>query len=167
MKWLRGGRPSGPAAGDLAPVRIFTTELELRGSIAPAGQRVTDILLRGQDLAFLPEGAEPDPEAWLMVAPSDVLFVVPPPLSTSAPIPGGYELTTARIAIGPYRIVGSVHLREGDRIGPGMAQRQAFLPVTAATIEHEGADAESVEVAIVNLARSDELTPVAAASDST
>ncbi|HET6380168.1 MAG TPA: ATP-binding cassette domain-containing protein [candidate division Zixibacteria bacterium] len=36
----------------------------------------------GQDLAFLPAGAEASPDNWIMVSPSDILVVVPPPLPT-------------------------------------------------------------------------------------
>ena len=69
---------------ELAPIRIFTDLIELTGRVAPAGQRITDILLRGQDLAFLPAGADPEPETWILIAPTDILFVSPPPMAPRA-----------------------------------------------------------------------------------
>ena len=70
---------------ELAPIQIFTDLIELTGRVAPAGQRITDILLRGQDLAFLPAGAAPEPENWILIAPTDILFVSPPPMAPRAP----------------------------------------------------------------------------------
>jgi hypothetical protein len=151
MRWLRG-HDSAESASDLAPVRIFTEALELRGSIAPAGQRVTDILLRGQDLAFLPEGAAPAPEAWVWVAPNDVLFVVPPPLTAPARTGRDLRLIPVTLNVGPYRITGRIHLVAGEEVDPGISARQSFLPVTDARIEGAGATTETVSVAIVNLA---------------
>jgi hypothetical protein len=160
MRWLRGSEPTNPGTGDLSPVRIFTDELELRGFIAPTGQRVTDMLLRGQDLAFLPEGAEPTPEAWVSVAPGDVLFVVPPPLANPAPAPEEYRLVDVTVAVGDHRIAGSIHLRQDERIGADLARRQAFLPVTRATLESPHAPPERVDVVIVNLSRGRDLRTV-------
>ena len=157
MRWLRGSEPTTPGTGDLSPVRIFTDALELRGFIAPTGQRVTDMLLRGQDLAFLPEGAEPSPEAWVSVAPGDVLFVVPPPLTNSAPLPNEFHVVDVTVTIGDHRITGSIHLRPDERIGPDLARRQPFLPMTRATLASPQGAPERVDVVIVNLARGHDL----------
>ena len=159
MRWLRGRDPTG-SPDDLAPVRIFTDALELRGSIAPAGQRVTDILLRGQDLAFLPEGAEPVPEAWVWVSPNDVLFVLPPPLAGPARAGRDLRQIPVTLSVGPYRIAGRVHLVAGEEVDPGMAARQPFLPVTDATIEGPDGWADQASVTIVNLAHASGLRRV-------
>lgn len=156
MRWLHETGTEVPS-GSLPAVRIFTAELELRGSIAPTGQRVTDMLLRGQDLAFLPDGASPSPEAWISVAPDDVLFVVPPPLVNPPAPPDDYQLADVRLRIGNHRIIGLAHLRDGERLDAGLARRQPFLPVTRATIASDHAEPERVDVVIVNLGRSEGL----------
>lgn len=141
-------------------MRIFTIEIELRGYIAPTGQRVTDILLRGHDLAFLPEGAAPAPASWVLVEPDDVLFVVPPPLAAPPAGVGSYELVNVTARIGPYRITGHVHLPSGETLSLDLRDRQPFLPLTAATIHREGGPDEVVDVAIVNLSRSEHVSRV-------
>lgn len=156
MRWLRaGGRSAEPDTGGLAPVRIITDVLELTGFIAPTGQRVTDMLLRGQDLAFLPSGARPDPENWVSIAPNDVLVVVPPPLPARSPVPAEQQLADVVIDVGRYRVEGTVHLRPGESVGPALAARQPFFPVTSATLRRPGLAPEAVEVAITNVARAD------------
>ena len=154
MKWLRSRDHGEAASSDPDQVRIFTDEIELRGTIAPTGQRVTDILLRGQDLAFLPTGADPSPEAWVSVAPHEILFVVPPPLGTAASGRRDYRLIPVAIDIGPYRLTGRIHVPPDQEASPSDAARQSFLPMTDATIERPGTAPETVAVAIVNMTRS-------------
>lgn len=155
MRWLRG-RERAPTSYDasLAPIRIFTSDLELAGFVAPAGQRITDLLLRGQDLAFLPAGAPPRPENWVMVAVTDVLFVVPPPLSPARSQPDAAGTFGVGVAIGPYRIRGAAHAP-----GAGGSNHGGFLPLTGATIQREGAGEEPVDVVIVNMAAAGPLEP--------
>lgn len=51
MRWLRGGQQRATRVDQrLDPIRILTPVLELEGFVAPTGQRITDLLLRGQDL---------------------------------------------------------------------------------------------------------------------
>lgn len=158
MRWLRaGGRSAEPEAGGLAPVRIITEVLELTGFIAPTGQRVTDMLLRGQDLAFLPSGATPEPENWVSVAPNDVLVVIPPPLAGRPSVPTEQQLANVVIEVGAYRVEGTIHLQPGDSVGAGLAARQPFFPVTSATLHRPGLAPEAVEVAITNVARADRI----------
>jgi len=161
MPWLRTGSQHDTVAAERPAVRIFTADLELRGAIAPTGQRVTDILLRGQDLSFLPEGAQPDPESWVLVSPGDVLFVVPPPLLSPSRPPDRYRLVEAWMRVGAYRLRGSIHLREDAEVGPQLADHQPFLPITAVIIERPDGGEEAVDVAIVNLAHADGPHPVA------
>ncbi len=156
MRWLRvGGRSAEPDAGGLAPVRIITEVLELTGFIAPTGQRVTDMLLRGQDLAFLPSGATPEPEHWVSVAPNDVLVVIPPPLPGRPSVTAERRLASVTIQVGAYRVEGTIHLPPGESVTPALAGRQPFVPVTSATLHRPGLAPEAVEVAITNVARAD------------
>ena len=147
-------RPSRPPTTSLDSIRIATDEIVLDGSVAPTGQRITDMLLRGQDVAFLPRGAEPAPQAWIAVAPADILWVVPPPLP---PRRGWHaEAGSVRIdvRIGPYRIVGSAHLPPGTPVDRRLAGTHPFLPLTAARIALEGDErSEDADVVIVNLTR--------------
>lgn len=152
MRWLRSSREREKAPEQpLEPVRILTPDLPLDGFVAPAGQRITDILLRGQDLAFLPAGAEATPGNWVFIAPSDLLVVIPPPL------PGGrgwqepLERSAASVVIGPYQVRGTAHLRPGERLDRQFRARQPFLPLTEAAIRNADGSIESVAVAIVNL----------------
>lgn len=155
MRWLRG-RERAPSTDDasLAPIRIFTPDLELAGFVAPTGQRITDLLLRGQDLAFLPGGAAPRPENWVMVAATDVLFVVPPPLSPARRQPDAGGTFPVGVAIGPYQIRGAAHPP-----GEGGSSHRGFLPLTGATIQRQGAREEPVDVVIVNMAAARPLEP--------
>lgn len=150
LRWLRGREDeTATDAAPLDPIRIFTAEIELSGSVAPSGQRITDLLLRGQDLAFLPAGAEPRPEHWVSVAAADILFVVPPPLPRSRKRPRRARTRATTVAIGPYRITGAAYL-ESDR----SPEPPAFLPLTGATVVGDDAQPLTFEVVIVNLAGS-------------
>jgi hypothetical protein len=147
------------AAAALDPIRIATDELELVGWVAPTGQRITDMLLRGQDLAFLPAGAQPEPEAWISIAPADVLFVVPPAL----PEAHGWRSTTAAVSvaidIGSHRIEGAVHLPPGASLDARLTAERPFLPLTSAsiTVLAGGVPPARHDVVIVNVARAREL----------
>jgi hypothetical protein len=131
----------------LAPIRIFTDLIELTGRVAPAGQRITDILLRGQDLAFLPAGAAPEPENWILIAPTDILFVSPPPMAPRAPWRARRDQRAVALCVGRYRVRGTAHLAPG--VEPAqLPSRPGFLPLTDARV-----DEERFSVVIVNLAR--------------
>ena len=149
MRWLRSDRAKR-ADSHLNAIRIFTAALELRGFVAPTGQRITDILLRGQDLAFLPDGADEAPEKWVMVAPSDILVVVPPPLPKRAALRTQSTLRKVFVALDPYRVTGTAHLAGGEVLDDAYRERQPFLAMTAARIEWRGNE-QKVDVAIVNL----------------
>lgn len=155
MPLLSSGARAPDSTAALDPIRIITSAIELIGFVAPTGQRVTDMLLRGQDLAFLARGAEPAPDAWISVAPADILFVIPPPLPSSAgwrPRTDGTTRTSVRV--GPYRLVGIAH----RPVTADTAVDQPFLPLTSVSIQRDGAnEIEDVEVAIVNIGRATEL----------
>ncbi len=142
----------------LQPVRIATEVIELIGSVAPTGQRVTDMLLRGQDVAFLPSGAEPTPDTWIAVAPSDILWVVPPPLPPRVATSQTTRRARLHVRIGMYRLLGVAHLADEGPVDGRLVAAHPFLPLTDASIGREGAaDVEDVEVVIVNLARSSDV----------
>jgi hypothetical protein len=82
-----------------------------------------------------------------MVAATDVLFVVPPPLSPARPRPDAGGTFPVGVAVGLYRIRGAAHAP-----GEGGSGHGAFLPLTGATIQREGAGEEPVDVVIVNMA---------------
>lgn len=148
MRWLRFGRRGDDQ--ELEAIRIFTAELELDGFVAPTGQRITDILLRGEDLAFLPAGAKAAPSNWLQVAPSEILVVIPPPLPARPGWMTTSVLVEMAVEVGRYEVTGTAHLRRGEVPDAGFGKRQPFLPLTDARIRR----AESTDeagVAIVNL----------------
>ena len=149
MRWLRSDRQSR-VHSRLDPIRIFTAALELRGFVAPTGQRITDILLRGQDLAFLPAGADESPENWVMVSPSDILIVVPPPLPKRTAIRARARLEQVFVDLDPYRVNGTAHLSEAEVLDESFRDRQPFLALTKASVE-TGGEVTNLDVAIVNL----------------
>lgn len=152
MRWLRSGsKQENDPTGQLEPVRILTPELALDGFVAPTGQRVTDILLRGQDLAFLPRGAEPAPRNWVQISPSDLLIVIPPPLPRATGWQEPMQLAPASVQVGPYRVSGTAHLRPGESLDDDFRARQPFLPLTGASITAADGTVEAVDVAIVSL----------------
>lgn len=154
MRRLRSGAPRDtPLEQPLDSIRIFTSELKLHGYVASTGQRITDILLRGDDLAFLPAGADVVPENWIRVAPSDILVVIPPPLPAAAHWVDAVELVGLFVQVGPYRVVGTAHLRQGDALNEQFRRHQPFMPLTGASISRDGGT-ERADVAIVNLGAS-------------
>lgn len=148
MPWLRGATEAAPRdSRELAPIRIFTDLIELTGFVAPAGQRITDILLRGQDVAFLPSGADVEPENWILISPNEILLVAPPPLATRAAWRERRDRRAIALCVGRYRVNGTAHLAPG--VEPShLASRAGFLPLTDAHV-----DEERFSVVIVNLAR--------------
>lgn len=155
MRWLAGDR--GEPRDRLDPIRIFTPELELRGFVASTGQRVTDILLRGEDLAFLPAGAPVAPERWIRVSPSDILIVAPPPLAARSTWRETRHRGPLAFRIGPYAVSGTGLVDPEESIGH-VRKRQPFLPLTDAELIGPDADqvAELFEVLIVNLTQVDD-----------
>jgi len=152
MRWLRGTAEATRERGDLAPIRIFADEIELIGFVAPTGQRITDMLLRGQDLAFLPRGADPEPANWVWISSRDIVMVVPPPLVGRRAWPEPRDLRSVSLRVAEYRVHGTMHLVPGDELGVDLRRRQPFLPLTAARVESP-ARSERFDVVIVNTAR--------------
>jgi hypothetical protein len=153
MPLLHRSEPA-PASSSLEPIRIATDELELIGSVAPTGQRITDLLLRGQDLAFLPAGADPTPDAWISIAPTEVLWVVPPPLPDRRDWRPTASRTRIFVQIDGHRIIGAAHLAPEAASAAAIAARHPFLPLTDASLATDGEPTpEDLAVVIVNLAR--------------
>jgi hypothetical protein len=152
MRWLRSGERRKKDQA-LDAIRIFTAALELHGYVASTGQRITDILLRGHDLAFLPAGADVAPENWVLVSPSDILMVIPPPLPRRPDWIDPGEPIGLFVQVGPYQVMGTAHLRQGDVPDEEFRRRQPFLPLTGASITREG-NVDRFDVAIVNLGAS-------------
>jgi hypothetical protein len=148
MPWLRGATETAPRdSRELAPIRIFTDLIELSGFVAPAGQRITDILLRGQDVPFLPAGADAEPENWILISPTDILCVAPPPLAPRAPWRERRDRRAIALCVGRYRVKGTAHLAAG--VEPSqLTARPGFLPLTDARVGDE-----RFSVVIVNLAQ--------------
>ena len=152
MRWRPPEAPRGKGAtAALEPVRILTLELLLEGFVASSGQRITDILLRGDGLPFLPAGADPAPDNWVLIAADDLLAVVPPPLRSPSVTQGQVIQRRAFAETGPYRITGAAHLRAHETLDESFRKRQPFLPLTTATITHRDRQSEDVAVVIVNL----------------
>lgn len=144
-------------AEGLAPIRIFTAEMELDGFVAPAGQRITDILLRGQDLPFLPAGAETRPENWISISPTEILMAAPPPLPRRGPWPARHEKRSVSFRVGMYVVDGTAHVRADGGWRSDVAERPTFVPLTDAELTRSGADErERYAVLIVNTTWSSE-----------
>ena len=153
MSRSRGRQRGSRAEDELERIRIFTASLEMKGSVAQTGQRITDMMLRGLDLAFLPAGAEPAPENWIHLSPSEALIVIPPPLRQAAKWADKRRLTSVIVEIGQYQVTGEAHLGPDEQVDKRFAERHPFVPLTKASIARVS-HTERVDVAIVNLAAS-------------
>lgn len=154
MQWPTAPADASPDNARLAPIRIFTDDLELHGFVAPGGRRVTDLLHHGDRLDFLPVGAADDPGNWVAITPSEILMVSPPPLDPRRlRWPDERDLRTVSLRVGEYRVRGTIHLQPGGELSFDLYGRQAFLPLTSAELSR-GTSVERLDVVIVNLARS-------------
>jgi hypothetical protein len=141
----------------LEPIRVYARDIEVSGWVTPSGERITDILHRGEPLSFLPEAADAsDPASWLELQSASVLIVVPPP-HTSPPERRLHRQTQqVRIRVGPYVVVGTAHLRPGFEQDLMLRATQPFLPLTDAYVSSEAGEVR-YEVVIVNLGEVEEL----------
>ena len=156
---LFGNRESTPseAAPALEPIRIYTRDIVVAGWVQPSDERMTDRLHRGQELAVLPEGADPSAaESWISLAASDVLMVIPPP-HVSPPEKRLHRQTQqVLVRIGQYVVSGTAHLKPGFEQDLFLRATQPFLPLTDAVIAIEDGEAP-YDVVIVNLAEVEEM----------
>ncbi len=161
MDWLLGRRRASEAPKveppELQPIRLYSSDTVFAASVHPAGERVTDILQRGDELLVLPEGADhQDPEAWLAVNPDALLVVVPPPHVSAPELRLHRQRETVQIRSGPYRISGTAHLRPGQERDRLLRATRPFLPLTDALVQHDDDPPERFDVVIVNLRLTEE-----------
>lgn len=156
MDWLfrRRSAPEPPEVEppELQPIRLYSSETVFAAWVHPAGERITDILQRGDELAVLPDGADyRDPDAWLVVNPDALLAVVPPPHVSPPELRLHRQREAVQIRTGPYLISGTAHLRPGQEQDPFIRATQPFLPLTDALVQRDDDPPEQFDVVIVNL----------------
>jgi hypothetical protein len=152
----QSGEP-GPEPERLEPIRIITRHAEIRGFISPSDERVTDMLQRGDEFAVLPEGASPSASNWLMISPSEVQLVVPPPRVSPPERRQGRQLHEVFVRIGSYELTATAHLMAGSEQDILARSSHPFLPLTDVTLFAEGvAEPERLDVVIVNLRETSE-----------
>lgn len=159
MNRLFPNRDSAPAdaAPALEPIRIYTRDIVVGGWVRPSDERMTDLLQRGQELAVLPDGADPaTAESWISLAATGVLMVVPPP-HVSPPEKRLHRQTQrVMVRIGGYVVSGTAHLKPGFEQDLFLRATQPFLPLTDAVVATEEGEVP-YEVVIVNLAEVEEM----------
>jgi len=156
MDWLLGRRrasePPNVEPPELQPIHLYSSDAMFAGWVHTAGERITDILHRGDELAVLPEGADhQDPDAWLAVNPDALLAVVPPPHLSRPELRLHRQREAILIRTGPYRISGTAHLKPGHGQDPFVRATQPFLPLTDALVQRDEEQPERFDVVIVNL----------------
>ncbi len=154
MRWPFSGREDAPPPPPpLEPIRIFTDETVLDGSVLTDGRRMTDILQHSEEIEFLPLGADRDrPGAWIRVPTNRMLLVVPPPHTSPPERRESRERQEVALNSGGYRVIGIAHLRAGLERDVFLRATQPFLPLTSATVmPADGAGAVEYDVVIVNL----------------
>jgi len=141
----------------LEPMHVYTRDIEVAGHVRATSERMTDILQRGEELAFLPEGADPaNPDSWMALAPRSVLLVVPPPYVSPPEKRLHRQTQQVVIRIGAYVVTGTAHLRPGYEQDLFLRATQPFLPLTDAVIASDSRQV-AYEVVIVNLGEMEEL----------
>ncbi len=141
----------------LEPMRVYTRDIEVAGHVRASTERTTDILQRGEELPFLPEGGDAAaPENWMSLAPKSVLLVVPPPHLSPPEKRLHRQTQQVVIRIGQYIVTGTAHLRPGYEDDLFLRATQPFLPLTDAVIASDAGEARH-EVVIVNLGEVEEL----------
>jgi len=155
MGWPFGKHPEeeAPPPPSLEPIRIFTDDAVIDGSVMTGGERMTDILNRGGELSFLPQGADRDlPAAWAGLVTDQMRVVVPPPHVSPPEQKQPRDRQEVTLQIGEYRITGTAYLRPGMERDVYLRSTQPFLPLTEATlVRADGADRQGYEVVIINL----------------
>lgn len=164
MDWLlrrRTAPEAPPAEPELQPIALYGEQGQVSGWTDPAGERVTDILQRGDELMILPDGANrANPEDWKAVDTDALLLVVPPPHTSAPELRLQRQRQAVRIRVGPYVVHGTAHLRPGQAEDPYLRATQPYLPLTEAIIEQAGQPEQRVPVVIVNFRRIDEFREI-------
>lgn len=158
MRWLFGERSvpnesdvrAQPEGEALEPIRILLGDADLAGYVRPLSERVTDLLQRGSPILFHPAGSPSD--EWLEISASDVLMVVPPPLTRRF---GPREQRVQRrvaMRVGPYAVSGVAYLKPGQEHDLLLRATRPFMPLTEATFGRADAqEHHEVDTIIVNL----------------
>jgi hypothetical protein len=132
-----------------------------------SGERVTDLVNRGQTLAVRPAlrletGVDSPPEALDL---DQVLILVPPPQPTDQRHRLHRPGRPVRIVVGPYEVIGDAHVPPGTQaVGFLTRNWPRFVPLTDASLRLTTYDGyrRRVPVAIVNLAMAELLREVGA-----
>jgi hypothetical protein len=143
-------------------IHVYARGMEISGWVQPSGERITDILRHGGELAFLPDGADAaDPDSWLSLVSDSVLIVVPPPHVSPPERRLRRQTQRVRVRVGQYDVTGTAHLRPGFEQDLLLRATQPFLPLTDATLATDGRPGtQSHDVVIVNLAEVQEITEI-------
>jgi hypothetical protein len=150
-------QPEAEPVRRLAPIRIFGADTEVRGWVLGRDERMTDVLQRGEELSFLPDGARDEPESWIRLAPDEMRLVIPPPHVSALQLRVPLPLQPVSIRIGAFRVEGTARLRAGQEHDPFPRASHPFLPLTHGTLLGPDRDPEPVEVVIVNLRWAEEI----------
>ncbi|MGH2489857.1 MAG: hypothetical protein ACRDFR_09630, partial [Candidatus Limnocylindria bacterium] len=101
-------------APTVQPIRLYMAEMVLVGSVEPGGERMTDILNRGGELAVLPSGAEGfQARDWMSVPIDDLEMVVPPPHVSPPERRIERDRHPVRLRIGDWQLSGTAHIKAG------------------------------------------------------
>ncbi len=160
--------PELPVPSSLGIVEFWTVDQRLTVGMDLGHRRLTD-LVNGQDaVRVVPfEVAPEDPslpvpmrsnQAWSDLSVEDALLVFPPPQSTDPQRRLHRPKQAVDIRIGPFEIVGSVHIPPGAQAAGFLFRQQArFTPITRATVRDTrlAGYEQRAEVVLVNLKRVD------------
>ncbi|MGH2391880.1 MAG: DUF6812 domain-containing protein [Candidatus Limnocylindria bacterium] len=142
-----------PDAQDLQPIRLYLAEMVLVASVSPGGERMTDILNNGGELAVLPHGAEGfQAQDWMSVQIDDLEMVVPPRHVSQPEKRIERDHYEVRLRIGEWQLAGTAHLKPGAEQDALLLSTHPFLPLTDVTMSSPNSPRpETHEVVIVNL----------------
>jgi hypothetical protein len=144
---------AAPEAQDhLQPIELYLAEMVLVGSVDPGGERVSDILNRGGELAVLPSGADGfHARDWMSVPIDDLEMVVPPPHVSAPEKRIERNRHPVRLRIGDWQLSGTAHLKPGAQADAMLLSTHPFLPLTNVTMWAPDGTPEMRDVVIVNL----------------
>lgn len=141
-----------PEAPHLQPIRLYLAEMVLVGSLDPGGERMTDILNRGGELAVLPSGADGfQARDWMSVHIDDLEMVVPPPHVSPPDKRIERDRHPVRLRIGDWQLSGTAHLKPGAEQDALLLSTHPFLPLTEVRMWSPDGIPETQDIVIVNL----------------
>lgn len=168
----RQGELSTPIEGTAAlqpieefePVEVYTRDAIITGSVAPHGERMSDILNRDSQLSVKDahldtlnadeEAGMVAQESWLVIDPESILFVMPPTHFSHPQRRVHRRQRRVLLRTGEFEIVGQMHVLPGVELSPfALASRVHFMPVTHAAV-HSSIDPfweRSADVVLVNV----------------